>query len=103
MPIATTAAAAALAMVPLVIMGARPGHELVHPLAMVVLGGLVTSTLHSLFVLPALYLRFGPSAALEPEATHAEELIADLAPRVERPAPSAVAMKPPDVQPEPST
>jgi Cu/Ag efflux pump CusA len=102
-PIATTAVAAALAMVPLAIMGGRPGHELVHPLAIVVLGGLVTSTLFSLFVLPALYLRFGPSPALEPEVTPAAELVADLTPRVERPAPSAVAMKPPDVQAEPST
>jgi Cu/Ag efflux pump CusA len=102
-PIATTAAAAALAMLPLVIMGARPGLELVHPLAVVVLGGLATSTLFSLFVLPALYLRFGSSAALEPEATPAQELVADLMPHVEAPAPSGVAMKPPGVQPEPST
>jgi hypothetical protein len=35
------------------------GLEILHPLAVVVLGGLVTSTLLSLFVLPALYLHFG--------------------------------------------
>ena len=46
-------------MLPFVIAGAPPGLEIVHPMAMVVLGGLVTSTLLSLFVLPALYLRFG--------------------------------------------
>ena len=36
----------------------QPGHEIEHPLAVVVLGGLVTSTLLNLFVVPALYLRF---------------------------------------------
>jgi hypothetical protein len=41
----------------------------VHPMAVVILGGLVTSTLLSLFVVPALYLRFGggPRAAMTPE------------------------------------
>ena len=44
----------------------RPGLEVVHPMAVVVLGGLATSILLSLFVLPTLYLRFGgrqPAAA----------------------------------------
>jgi Cu/Ag efflux pump CusA len=48
-----------LALVPLVVLGTRPGHEIEHPLAVVILGGLFTSTLLSLFVLPSLYLRFG--------------------------------------------
>ena len=58
-PIATTAAATAAVMLPFVIAGAMPGLEVVHPMAVVVLGGLVSSTLLSLFVLPALFLRFG--------------------------------------------
>jgi CzcA family heavy metal efflux pump len=58
-PILTTAAATAVVMLPFVVAGAPPGLEVVHPMAVVVLGGLVTSTLLSLFVLPALYLRFG--------------------------------------------
>ena len=37
----------------------RPGHEIEHPMAIVILGGLVTSTLLNLFVVPSLYLRFG--------------------------------------------
>jgi Cu/Ag efflux pump CusA len=45
--------------VPLVVLGTRPGHEIEHPLAVVVLGGLATSTLLNLFVVPSLYLRFG--------------------------------------------
>jgi Cu/Ag efflux pump CusA len=54
-----TSLATGLALVPLVVLGARPGHEIEHPLAVVVIGGLVTSTLLNLFVLPSLYLRFG--------------------------------------------
>ena len=45
-------------------MGSRPGLEVVHPMAVVILGGLVTTTFLSLFVLPALYLRYAaPRAA----------------------------------------
>jgi CzcA family heavy metal efflux pump len=58
-PILMTSLATGLALVPLVVLGPRPGHEIEHPLAVVILGGLFTSTLLSLFVLPSLYLRFG--------------------------------------------
>ena len=58
-PILMTSLATGLALVPLVIFGDRPGHEIEHPLAVVILGGLVTSTLLNLFVTPSLYLRFG--------------------------------------------
>ena len=58
-PILMTALATGLAVVPLVIAGERPGHEIEHPLALVILGGLFTSTLLNLFVVPSLYLRFG--------------------------------------------
>jgi Cu/Ag efflux pump CusA len=54
-----TSLATGLALVPLVVLGTRPGHEIEHPLAVVILGGLFTSTLLSLLVLPSLYLRFG--------------------------------------------
>jgi CzcA family heavy metal efflux pump len=60
-PILMTTLATGLALVPLIILGDRPGHEIEHPLAVVVVGGLVTSTLLNLFVLPSLYLRFGRS------------------------------------------
>ncbi len=58
-PILMTSLATGLAVVPLVVLGNRPGHELEYPLAIVLLGGLVTSTLLNLFVVPSLYLRFG--------------------------------------------
>jgi Cu/Ag efflux pump CusA len=57
-PILMTALATGLALVPLVIAGSIPGHEIEHPMAIVILGGLATSTLLNLLVVPALYLRF---------------------------------------------
>jgi Cu/Ag efflux pump CusA len=59
-PILMTTLAAGLALVPLVIAGRIPGHEVEYPMAIVILGGLVTSTLLNLFVVPSLYLRFAP-------------------------------------------
>jgi Cu/Ag efflux pump CusA len=58
-PILMTTLATGLALVPLVVLGDIPGHEIEHPMAVVILGGLLTSTLLNLLVLPALYLRFG--------------------------------------------
>jgi Cu/Ag efflux pump CusA len=66
-PIVMTALATGLALVPLVVAGNIPGHEIEHPMAIVILGGLVTSTVLNLFLLPALYLRFGGAA--QPAAT----------------------------------
>ncbi|QOV90693.1 efflux RND transporter permease subunit [Humisphaera borealis] len=54
-PILMTALAAVLGLVPLAIAGGEPGSELLAPLAVVVLGGLVTSTLLNLVVVPAGY------------------------------------------------
>jgi Cu/Ag efflux pump CusA len=58
-PILMTASATGLALVPLVISGSIPGHEIEYPMAVVILGGLTTSTLLNLFIVPSLYLRFG--------------------------------------------
>jgi Cu/Ag efflux pump CusA len=55
----TSAAAIALVMLPIVFMGSTAGLEVVNPMAIVILCGLISSTALSLFVLPALYLRFG--------------------------------------------
>ena len=62
-PILMTAGAAGLAILPLVIYGNLPGHEIEYPMAVVILGGLVTSTLLNLLIVPALYLRFGAGTA----------------------------------------
>jgi CzcA family heavy metal efflux pump len=63
-PILMTASATGLALVPLVIAGPISGHEIEYPMAVVILGGLVTSTVMNLFVMPSLYLRFGRSKRL---------------------------------------
>ena len=55
-PILMTALATALALAPLIIYGDQPGQEIEYPMAIVILGGLATSTLLNLFVLPSLYL-----------------------------------------------
>jgi CzcA family heavy metal efflux pump len=72
-PILMTATTTGLALVPLVIAGSIPGNEIEHPMAVVILGGLVTSTLLNLFVLPSLYLRFGArrEPALSPSLQYA--------------------------------
>jgi Cu/Ag efflux pump CusA len=49
----------ALALVPLLVTGNIPGQEIEYPMAIVIVGGLATSTLLNLFVVPSLYLRFG--------------------------------------------
>ncbi|PJG45705.1 acriflavin resistance protein [Sphingobium sp. LB126] len=58
-PILMTAACAGLALVPLIVAGNAPGHEIEHPMAIVILGGLISSTALNLLLLPALYARYG--------------------------------------------
>ena len=58
-PILVTTFTIGLALLPLVITGGTAGQEIANPAAVIILGGLVTSTLVSLFLIPALYLRFG--------------------------------------------
>jgi Cu/Ag efflux pump CusA len=75
-PVVTSALATGLVFLPVLVMGSRPGLELIHPAAVVFVGGLITTALVSLFVLPILYLRFGLSPA--GEAAEREELPAAL-------------------------
>ena len=58
-PILTTALATALVLGPVVFAGDIAGLEIVRPMAIVILGGLITSTLLALLVVPAVYLRYG--------------------------------------------
>jgi Cu/Ag efflux pump CusA len=65
-PIVMTALATGLAMAPFAFSGGIAGLELVHPMAVVVLAGLVSLTLLNLFVVPALYLRVRASTPVPP-------------------------------------
>ena len=58
-PILMTALTAALALIPIVLAAGEPGNEIQAPMAAVILGGLTSSTLLNLLVLPALFMRFG--------------------------------------------
>ncbi len=58
-PILMTALATALALLPLALGGGKPGNEIQTPMAIVILGGLSTSMLLNMILVPALYLRFG--------------------------------------------
>lgn len=60
-PILMTALVTGLALLPIVFGGSKAGHEIELPLAVVILGGLFTSTVLNIFLLPAVYLRYGRS------------------------------------------
>ena len=70
-PVLTTVLAVAALALPFVVLGARPGLEIVHPMAVVVLGGLVTTFVVILFLLPVAYLhlaaRPGRRLRLDPD------------------------------------
>jgi Cu/Ag efflux pump CusA len=61
--------AAAAVLAPIVVVGGGPGFEILHPMAVVVLGGLVTTLLVILFLVPVLYLRFGSVSDDEDDGT----------------------------------
>ncbi|UPT72808.1 MAG: efflux RND transporter permease subunit [Elusimicrobiota bacterium] len=65
-PVLMTALTAALALVPLLLSKGDPGKEILYPVAVVIVGGLFSSTLLDIFVTPAVFLRYGrgPAEAL---------------------------------------
>jgi len=73
-PIVATATATAVAILPILFFGTVAGLEIVRPMVLVMLGGVVVSTITALFVLPALYVRFG----FEPEPDLSAEQLGDL-------------------------
>jgi Cu/Ag efflux pump CusA len=74
-PVVMSLLAIALLVTPIVVMGAESGLELVHPMATVVLGGLITTALLTLLVIPAIYLRYGFAAHVDDSA---DDLFTDL-------------------------
>jgi Cu/Ag efflux pump CusA len=79
--------AAAAVLAPIVVVGGVPGFEIVHPMAVVVLGGLLTTMLVTLFVVPVLYLRFG---SVSDEDSWTDELLSPIPEPLpeQRPAPA---------------
>lgn len=73
-PVLMTALSAGLALIPLALAGGEPGNEIQSPMAVVVLGGLVSAVLLNMVVVPALYLRYGAEgrAARSPDAADAQ-------------------------------
>jgi copper/silver efflux system protein len=67
-PILMTALTAGLALIPLALTGHRPGNEIQSPLAIVVLGGLLSSTFLNMIVVPALCSRFYPRERVHPRS-----------------------------------
>lgn len=62
-PVLMTALSAGIALVPLVLAAHEPGKEILHPVAVVICGGLITSTLFGLVVTPAVFWLFGERAS----------------------------------------
>lgn len=62
-PVTMTAAVAGLALIPLVLAAGQPGKEILYPVAVVILGGLISSTLLDMAVTPAVFYKFGRKAA----------------------------------------
>ncbi|ATB38449.1 acriflavin resistance protein [Cystobacter fuscus] len=69
-PMAMTTLTTALALVPLVVGGLKPGQEIEHPMAVVILGGLASSAVLNVLLVPSLFLRFarGPSNHAAPSS-----------------------------------
>ncbi|WPB80597.1 efflux RND transporter permease subunit [Archangium violaceum] len=65
-PMAMTTLTTALALVPLVLGGLKPGQEIEHPMAVVILGGLFSSVVLNVLLVPSLYLRFGRGSRSNP-------------------------------------
>jgi Cu/Ag efflux pump CusA len=68
-PIVATTVASGLALLPFALSGSVAGQEITHPMAITIIGGLITSTVLVLFVLPNLYLRYGSTPTAEPAPT----------------------------------
>jgi Cu/Ag efflux pump CusA len=64
-PLLTTAIATMVALLPLIVTGTIPGQEIAHPIAIVIFGGLITTTLVTAFVVPAIYAVLGPRREAE--------------------------------------
>lgn len=58
-PVLMTASVASLALLPIALSGGQPGSEILHPVATVIVGGLISSTLLDILVTPTIFYHFG--------------------------------------------
>ena len=77
-PMLMTALTAGIALVPLVLAAGEPGKEILYPVATVILGGLISSTLLDFFVHPALFWCFGRAQAEKAMAAGSDELATEV-------------------------
>jgi HME family heavy-metal exporter len=74
-PVLMTALVAAFALAPLLFEAEQPGTEILHPVAVVIFSGLISSTLLDTFITPALFWLFGRSAAERLAAQDSKEAL----------------------------
>jgi HME family heavy-metal exporter len=83
-PMMMTALCAGIALVPLALAAGEPGKEILYPVATVILGGLISSTLLDFFVRPALFWTFGRRAAMHAMKQHEHDAdLTDLHPETD--------------------
>ncbi len=70
-PVLMTALSAGIALIPLLLAANEPGKEILHPVAVVIVGGLVSSTFLDLMITPAVFYLFGRKAAESAVGSHA--------------------------------
>ena len=68
-PILMTALASALALIPLALSGNQPGNEIQSPMAKVILGGLISSTILNVYIVPIVYLILSNRGIIKPKAS----------------------------------
>ena len=73
-PVLMTALTAALALVPLVLSKGQPGKEILYPVALVIVGGLFSSTLLDIIVTPAIFYNYGKKSAQDSIETKKDTL-----------------------------
>lgn len=79
-PVLMTALTAVLGLLPLALAKGAPGKEILHPVAIVIIGGLLSSTLLDMWVTPAVFFRFGRRSAERYLASHSSSQKDDLDP-----------------------
>ncbi|MDQ6876919.1 MAG: efflux RND transporter permease subunit [Candidatus Dormibacteraeota bacterium] len=80
-PVLMTAAATTAVLIPLTVFGSAAGTEVLYPLAAVVIGGLVSATVVTLLLIPAVYLRFAPADRSEQPGFEPAKTLAALTPK----------------------